>query len=113
MYGEQVTGFQAAIVTVFSMLLVFLTLILISYFIDVLAKVVNKKKVAKESITEIAAEEPEIENEDVEDDIIPVVICAAAAYMTISKKNFVLKKIRRVDSNESAWSKFGRYNAMR
>lgn len=99
--------------TISGMLMVFLALILIALIIaqfkhfDNLGKkkempVVKNKVVVEEESQEQASEEDELE-------LVAVITAAIAASMNTTSDKLVVKSLRRVSSNKSAWNATGRH----
>lgn len=113
--GDVITIGDSLIITVFSMVVVFLTLLIISYLIDGLRVATGKKdnteKVKtqdpiKESDTVV--EEPVKEDEE----IVAVIAAAIAASEGVSIPQVKINTIRRVSNNISTWAKVGREEQM-
>lgn len=115
--GDNVTIGESLIVTLFSMLVVFAVLFIISYLIRILKISANGKKKADavyHSKQDIADEKP-IENkeekmlEDVKDEeLVAVIAAAVAANLGVSIPEVNIKSIRRVPQNNPVWSDMGR-----
>ncbi|WP_077368904.1 OadG family protein [Anaerosalibacter sp. Marseille-P3206] len=115
MLGDSVTFGQSLIVTVFSMAIVFLSLLIISYIIDALRAVATKDKgvkvnenkapvkVAKEEIVEISKDE-----EDDDEELVAVIAAAIAASMGVNVSDLNIKSIKRIPQGGPVWSRIGR-----
>lgn len=115
MLGDSVTFGESLIVTVFSMGIVFLSLLIISYIIDALRSVATKDngvkvnenktpvKVAKEEIVEIAKDE-----EDDDEELVAVIAAAIAASMGVNVSDLNIKSIKRIPQGGPVWSRIGR-----
>lgn len=114
MLGDSVTFGQSLIVTVFSMGIVFLSLLIISYIIDALRAVSTKDngekvtektvpvQVAKEEIVEIAKEE------DDDEELVAVIAAAIAASIGVNVSDLNIKSIKRIPQGGPVWSRIGR-----
>ncbi|QQY79475.1 sodium pump decarboxylase gamma subunit [Keratinibaculum paraultunense] len=111
--GEKITIGQSLIITIFSMAVVFLVLIGISYLIDVLRVTANNnKKEAKEAkdLTEsVRVSEPVEKSGNIEDEELVAVIAAAiAASMGVAIPDINIKSIKRVSTPSPIWAQMGR-----
>lgn len=112
MYGNQITMGDAFTITIFSMLLVFAALIVISYFIDLVAKLVNKKKKpAETAVTAAPVEESVPETDDTE--LIAVLAAAVAATSGKSLDSFIVRSARRAERAKSPWEQAALRDLMR
>lgn len=114
MLGDKVTMGQSLMVTVFSMVIVFLTLLIISYLIEGLKSFSQKDK-AEETVKNIESIKTEKKQEIIEEDeysndeeLVAVIAAAIAANMGVDVSNVKIKSIKRVYQNTSVWSKVGR-----
>ena len=105
---------QSLMVTVFSMVIVFLTLLIISYLIEGLKSFSQKDK-AEETVKNIESIKTEKKQEIIEEDeysndeeLVAVIAAAIAANMGVDVSNVKIKSIKRVYQNTSVWSKVGR-----
>ena len=111
MFGDKLTVAQTAFVTVFSMGIVFFSLILISFMIDGLNVLLNKKKKdeANQQLEIVESNEvEEYEDEDNDEEIAAVIAAALAATLSTSVDNITIKNIRRVPQNTAVWGRMGR-----
>jgi len=111
--ADKVTIGQSLIITIFSMAVVFLVLIGISYLIDVLRVTANNnKKEAKEAkdLTEsVRVSEPVEKSGNIEDEELVAVIAAAiAASMGVAIPDINIKSIKRVSTPSPIWAQMGR-----
>ena len=114
MYGNTITMGDSIVITAFSMGLVFVALIVISYFIDLIAKVVNRShKAAVPTLVEAVQNNETVVTEEDDEEIIAVISAAIAATSGKSLQGFVIQNIRPIENHESAWSIAGRAEAMR
>lgn len=112
MYGDNVTFAQAGVVCVFSMVVVFLVLLAISYMIDIIAKLLNRKKTAPQSTAQpdkqaAAPQQPASTHADV-----VLVTAAIAAYLGKSADQIVVRNIRKIGAEESAWKQAGKLDSL-
>lgn len=113
MYGDNVTFAQAAVVCVFSMAVVFIVLLAISYMIDIIAYFVNrksKKAVKTEPAQEVSRQEPSEPHPDHID--VVLVTAAVAAYLGKRTDEIVVRSIRKIGTEETTWSRAGRIESM-
>lgn len=113
MYGNTLTIYETLTITIFSMALVFVALIIISYFIDFIAMILKRSK--KETVL---VEASEAKNEIIEIDedseaIIAVISAAIASNSGKSLQDFVIRNISPMENHESSWAQVGRAEAMR
>lgn len=113
MLGSQVSIGQAAVVCVFSMAVIFAVLFVISLMIDILAAALKKQKAAPAASAVPAA--PAAPAVPVAQDgaELAVITAAIAAYLGKRTDEIVVREIRRVQNNESEWSRSGRTEALR
>lgn len=104
---------QSLMVTVFSIIIVFLTLLIISYLIKGLQSFSQKDK-AEKTINDTkpikTEEKQEIIKKSNSDDeeLVAVIAAAIAANMGVDISDVKIKSIKRVPQNTSVWSKVGR-----
>lgn len=115
MLGDSVTFGESLIVTVFSMAIVFLSLLIISYIIDALRAVATKDngvkvnenkapaKLVKEAIVETSKDEEENDEE-----LVAVIAAAIAATMGVNVSDLNIKSIKRIPQGGPVWSRIGR-----
>ncbi|MCR2045658.1 OadG family protein [Anaerosalibacter massiliensis] len=114
MLGNKVTMGQSLMVTVFSMVIVFLALLIISYLIKGLQNFSQKdKKKSKETIENIDLVNSEKGVEKAEEslndeELVAVIAAAVAASIGVDVSNVKIKSIKRVSQNTPIWSKVGR-----
>lgn len=111
MFGEHITMGEAVTVCLFSIVVVFLVLLSISYIIDITAWIVrkfSKTPAAKAAPAAVAAASAPVpaKRDDTADAVL--VAAAVAAYLGTSTENFVVRSIRRVTSTETLWSQTGK-----
>lgn len=114
--GEYLTFGDSLIVTAFSMIVVFIALILISYLIRILKIVAVEKKDIVENKVEnttlnaaaLNAVEKEEKNELDDEELVAVIAAAIAASLDVSIPQIKIRKIRRVPQNTPLWAEMGR-----
>lgn len=117
MYGDTVTFGQAAIVCLFSIVIVFLVLLAISYMIDAVAYFINRSEkntaneVKKEAPVSVSVPAPEPTPTDGHIDVV-LITAAVAAYLGEDSSTFVVRSIRRIGAEETAWSRAGRLDSL-
>ena len=115
MFGDQLTLSQAVTVCLFSITVVFLVLLSISWLITLTAKILNRKKSPSpvQAVAAAAAPEPEPVKAPVQDsgEITAAITAAVAAYLGKNSSQFVVRSIRPV-SGESDWSRISRTNSL-
>ena len=109
--GEKITIGQSLLITIFSMVVVFVVLIAISYLIDLL-RATNKKedKKSERVARSIEASQPiETKEQKIEDEELVAVIAAAiAASMGVAIPDINIKSIKRVSTPSPMWAEMGR-----
>ena len=103
--GDHVSIGQALIITGFSIVVVFLGLIVISLLIGLLKNISGDKKpeVAKTVVAPVKKEEQVI-NEVNDEELVAVISAAIAASMGISVPQLNIKSIKRVAQTTPAWA---------
>jgi len=119
MIGNEVTGMEALTVTVFSMVLVFLTLFAISLILDVF-KVQNgrdQKIQAKKDEAKKAEEKPVIQQSDLvenleedEEELVAVISAALMETLNTTRDKLIIRNIRQI--NDPTWAQTGRIENM-
>src|SRR5699024_3765013 len=107
---------DSLIITVFSMVIVFLTLLIISYLIDGLRLVTNKNNATKENgkvkieDQDLLPEEKLVSEKSIKEDeeLVAVIAAAIAASEGISIPQVKINTIKRVSKNTPTWAKTGR-----
>ena len=96
MYGEQVQISDAFFISFFSITVVFIVLLLISYMTDIVAFVVNKKtKVSKNSDNNIKIESKS-SGGGVDTKVVAAITAAICMIDGKSPNNIIIKSIKRV-----------------
>ena len=110
--GNTVSFGDSLIITLFSMVVVFLTLLIISYLIDLLRVTCNRgnnKKGIDKADTVVENKVAEKAKEDSDDEELVAVIAAAiAANLGVSVPDVNIKSIKRANPNTTAWADMGR-----
>lgn len=113
--GETITIGDSLIITIFSMAIVFLALIIISYLIDALRTVSNKDNNKQENKVESNIEketnlEEVLDKDETMDDeeLVAVIAAAIASSLGVEVPKVKIKSIKRVPQNAPAWAKVGR-----
>lgn len=108
--GEYITIGQSLLITVFSMIVVFIVLVAISYLIDLLRIATNNKEKDVETTVVEKIEEKEIEIEENLDDeeLVAVIAAAIAASMGVGIPDINIKSINRVSPSQPIWAETGR-----
>ena len=115
MLGEHVTINQTLVVTVFSMAIVFISLLAISFILDIFRMTLSGEgKKNKEEIkpAPIMNEKPQ-ETKENEEELVAVITAALVASLGKSVDGLLVKNIRRIPDSEPAWTKAGRLELMR
>ena len=116
MFGENITYGQAGIVCIFSLVVVFVVLLSISYLIDIVAWFLRRSE-EKEKVPEAPAavpapvSVPEPAAADSHIDVV-VITAAVAACLGADSSTFVVRSIRRLGPEESDWSRTGRLDSL-
>lgn len=112
--ADKITIGQSLIITIFSMAVVFLVLIGISYLINVLKVATNNnKKESKEatnSTESVKVSEPVEKAGNIEDEeeLVAVIAAAIAASMGVAIPDINIKSIKRVSTPSPIWAQMGR-----
>ena len=103
--GDHVSIGQALIITGFSIVVVFLGLMIISALIDLLKNISGDKK-PEESKTVVAPVKKEdiVTNEVNDEELVAVISAAIAASMGLSVPQLNIKSIRRIQQTTPAWA---------
>ena len=123
---------EGLLITVFSMVLVFIALLLISFIIDIMRVVLNKKEEKKSDEKKPADTNvmPVVQNDDegeiaavlsaavavMEDEELETVAAISAAIAVMLGKetsDFVVTNIKRMPELDTAWARAGRTGLMR
>lgn len=103
--GDHVSIGQALTITGFSIVVVFIGLIIISLLIDLLKNISGEKKpeVEKAVVTPVEKEEAEI-NEVNDEELVAVIAAAIASSMGVSVSQLNIKSIKRMTQSSPAWA---------
>lgn len=104
--GDKVSFSNSMVVTIFSMVVVFLVLILIAYLIGLLRTMSSGKKV--EINTEVVEDKAETIVETNDEELVAVIAAAVAASLGLNIPDINIKSIRRIPQNSLAWSDMGK-----
>ena len=116
MFGDNITFGQAGIVCIFSLIVVFLVLLAISYMIDLVAWFLKRSEKKEEHPEAPAAAPapvcvPDPPSPDSHIDVV-VITAAVAAYLGADSSTFVVRSVRRIGAEESDWSRAGRLDSL-
>lgn len=111
MLGNEVSIGQAAMVCLISMLVIFAVLYLISVMIDILAFSLKRKKGSNQPPAPATPMAAPVAARDSDTDIA-VITAAAAAYLGRGMDEIIVREIRKVQNNESEWSRSSRTEAL-
>lgn len=115
--GNNISIGDSLIITIFSMAIVFVVLIAISYLIDILRVVTNEKKGKEEpNKSNIVVEEKKTDKmEEVleeqklnDEELIAVIAAAVAVSLGVSVPEVNIKSIKRTSSTTPLWAEIGR-----
>lgn len=115
MYGELITMADAGVITLFSMGIVFATLLLISFVLD-LFKVISVKSQEKQAektaaVVEVQAPTAKVEEDD--DELVAVITAALAAHIGKNTDQLIVRSIVQVSAQQPAWAQAGRMELMK
>ncbi len=116
MFGDKITLLDAGVITLFSMVVVFLSLLVISYLIDLMRVIFNKKdNKAVENKTIQQSPQPVVNAVVEEDDteLVAVITAAIAAMTGTNTSGLVVRNIKRLPDLDTTWSKTGKIELMR
>lgn len=111
--NETITIGRAVIVCGFSLAVVFIVLLAISYMIDLVHWLLTKgQKKPEAAPASSAPAAPAAPAKDTAGDAV-LIAAAIAAYLGASPDRFIVRSIRRVSGEETPWVQAGRTGAMR
>ena len=114
MLGEQVSMNQTLVVTLFSMGIVFIALLAISFILDIFKVTMGKEnKSKKEEPIKPILEEKHQENKEDEEELVAVITAALASSLGKKSDGIIIRNIKRIPDLEPAWVKAGRTELMR
>lgn len=112
--GDYISIGDSLVITVFSMVVVFVGLIVLAMLISVLKNIGGKKQVAttKESVAPTKAKEPVVEkvkeSTTNDEELVAVIAAAVAASLGVSIPEVNIKSIRRIPQSTPTWAVAGR-----
>lgn len=111
--GDKITISQSLLITVFSMLIVFIVLIAISYLIGLLRAATNKdkEKTEVENISNTVEKTPQSSKEEQnidDEELVAVIAAAIAASMGVTIPDINIKSIKRISPPSPIWAEMGR-----
>ena len=106
-YTDNINLLDALFISAFAMIVVFLVLLVISYLIDFVALFVNRKSDKKKikSIAEVDKNSESTISTGNNQYIIATIAGAIATYLGTSVDNIKIKSIRRVNQDDSPWTR--------
>ena len=116
MFGDKLSLLDSGVITIFSMVVVFISLLVISYLIDLMRVSVSKKdKKAVDTNTNQQAPQPVVNAVVEEDDteLVAVITAAIAAMTGTSTSGLVVRNIKRIPDLDTTWSRTGKVELMR
>ena len=116
MFGETIEFGEMVIITVFSMGVVFATLLVISFILDLFRVVFAEKKskeVKKEPQPQTITATPEPVKTGTDEELIAVITAAIADYLGKGTDKLIVRKITPMASQEPIWAQMGRIDQMR
>ncbi|EOD01127.1 OadG family protein [Caldisalinibacter kiritimatiensis] len=120
-FGDSVTLGQSLYITIFSMLIVFATLLVISYILSgfkVLFYKDNKQKVKKDTVRTNTQQKATVENKveqdnEQDEELVAVITAAIAASLSRPATDIRIRKIKRVQQQSTPWAVAGRNEQIR
>lgn len=113
--GEFISIRDSLIISLFSIIVIFIVLVVISIFISLLKnfdrKVEDPMKASEENINNIkekSIKEKEAVQNIVDEELIAVISAAVAASLGVSLLQINIKNIKRVNNNSSVWAIAGK-----
>ncbi len=110
--GDKITMGDSLTITIFSMIIVFLALLIISFLIDILRTVSNKneKKDDNQKLNIVTEKEKEKEEQGIaeNEELVAVIAAAIAASEGVSIPQVKIKTIKRMPQHTPVWAKTGR-----
>lgn len=104
MFGDHITTGQAVTVCLFSLAVVFIVLLAISYIIDLTAAIL--KKIGRTPVAPARTPAAQTARSDTADAVL--VAASVAAYLGKYTDEFVVRSIRRVRTDETLWGQKAR-----
>ncbi len=115
MFGDKTTLLDAGVITLFSMVVVFISLLVISYLIDLMRVTFNKKdnKAVEKTIQQSQQPVVNIVVEEDDTELVAVITAAIAAMTGTNTSGLVVRNIKRLPDLDTTWSKTGKIELMR
>ena len=116
MFGEVIDFGEMVTITLFSMGVVFATLLVISFILDLFKVVFAEKKsqeVKKGPQPQTVAATPEPVSTGTDEELVAVITAAIAAYIGKGTDKLIVRKITPMASQEPIWAQMGRIDQMR
>ncbi len=110
--GEYITIGQSLLITVFSMVVVFVVLLAISYLIDLLRIVTSDNR--NEKVENIVMEKPKVikgtkvEGKSNNEELVAVIAAAITANMGVEISDINIKSIKKTYPTSPIWAEAGR-----
>lgn len=104
---------ESLLITLMSMAIVFLTLLVISFMLDLFKKFFYKEPKKEVKVVETRPQVEEVQEESNDEELVAVIAAAIAAHTSNSIENINIKSIRRVAQNSTAWTMAGRNEQIR
>ena len=108
--GDIISVGDSLLITIFSMIVVFVVLTIISALIGTLKSVSGEKKIeiVNQVVAPVKTTEPTIDTVVNDEELVAVIAAAVAASLGVSIPEINIKNIRRVEQRIPAWSSAGR-----
>jgi sodium pump decarboxylase gamma subunit len=103
---------DAGVITLFSMGIVFATLLLISFVLDLFKVIFTKKKEEIEKIDAAPVAQTTQAVVEEEDELVAVITAALAAHIGKSTDQLIVRSIVQTGNQQPAWSQAGRMELM-
>ncbi len=108
---------EALLVTLFSMGVVFLSLLAISFLIDLVRVALSgsekKSTPVQQPQAPVVAPAPVVQVQEDDTELVAVITAAIAAMTGTNANGLVVKNIKRISDSDTAWSKTGKIELMR
>lgn len=112
--GNTISVVDSLVITIFSMIVVFVVLIIISFLIAALKSVGGEKKteatkqVVKQEPVKIEQNPQMVDTKVDDEELVAVIAAAIASSLGVSIPEINIQSIRRVEQKTPAWSTAGR-----
>ena len=120
MFGDTIGMAEAGLITLFSMAIVFIALLAISFILDLFRIFISDDAVAKrkankskEEVMSLETVESVIINEEDDAELVAIITAAIAATLGKSSDTFVVRNIVRTSDVDIQWARAGRMELMR